>query len=779
MIRFGRPSLRLLGALFCFPAALYCGVTSACAQVNVLTYQDNNARTGVNPNETVLTPSTVSESTFGLLYTVPVDGQVYAEPLSVAGVNIPGQGVHNVIYVATQNNSVYAFDANGSGSKSAPLWHVNLGPAVPFNDTGAGDIQPLIGITSTPVIRLTGSGTGYIYVLAKTKESSGTGGYNYVQRLHALDITSGAESLNGPTEIQASVNGIGDGNDGNGHVPFNALIQNQRPALLMFASGSTNLIAIGWASHGDNGPYHGWIMTYDATTLKQVSVLNTTPNALTSPSGNPLAAGGIWQGGAGIASDGTNLYLATGNGTFDPLESAYGDSVLKLSPTLKVLDYFTPFDQDSLNLTDYDLGSGGVTVIPKDPVYNPNGNLIVQMGKDGTLHLLNSNNLGQFNLLKDQVLGEFENVVTEMRGNAAYFNGNIYIGPTGQGLSAFQINSGKLVGNGVRFASSNTFGYPGPTPTISSNGSTGGIVWALDTSGFLGSGVNAPAQLWAYDATTLKTLYSSANSGLRDIMGVAVKFAVPLVQGGRVYVGTQGQLDVFGPGKFTDCPIIETAGGTYHNSVTVTVTDAMPNAKIYYTLNGTTPKTSSTVYTKPITLTANASLEVKAWAPGYGGSGVSRAFYQINPEIGSGTGLQGLYFASPNLTGTPLKINTPDVNFDWYNSSPAPGIPTTNWSVEYVGTLQPLCSGYYNFYTITGGGVLLYINGHQVIGNWGAADSQSTQSTAVWMNAGQAYSVRLQYHQNGNASLVKLCWESIGVPLQVIPKTQLYLPSDE
>ena len=285
----------------------------------VFTYHNDNLRTGQNLNETTLTWANVNQAQFGKKFSYPLDGIAYASPLYVANVSIPAQGVHNVVYVATEHDSVYAFDADGL--TPTPLWKVSFinPPAVttvPAADTGeCCDIAPEIGITGTPVID---QGPGTLYVVAKTKE-----GTNYVQRLHALDITTGAEKFGGPKVIQASVPGNGDGNDGKGNVPFNALRENQRPALLL----SNGVVYIGFASHGDNGPYHGWVLGYDATTLQQVMAYNNTPNG---------GEGGIWQSGGGLAADSAgNLYFVAGNGTFDANTGGvdYGESVEKISPS--------------------------------------------------------------------------------------------------------------------------------------------------------------------------------------------------------------------------------------------------------------------------------------------------------------------------------------------------------------------------------------------------------------------------------------------------------------
>jgi len=749
------------------------------AQVNVLTWQDNNARTGLNPLEHVFTPKTVSQSTFGLLYKLPVDGAVYAQPLSAAGVDIPGKGIRNVVYVVTENDSAYAFDANYSASVAgATLWKDNFGPAVSDEDVLSDDLQPIIGITSTPVIRLTGVGVGYLYVVTKAKEPDGEGGSYFVQRLHALDLATGAESLGGPVVIQASVSGAGDGSDGNGHVPFNALLQNQRPALLNFTEGNTDLIVIAWASHGDHGPYHGWVMTYDATNLHQVSVFNDTPNARSAVGGGfPVAGGGIWQSGGGVASDGKSLYLVTGNGTFEPSAGAWGDSVIKMTPELNVLDYFTPHDQDRMNDRDADLGSSGVLLIPNDPVYNPTKSLMVQADKDGTLHLINRLDLGWYNPTTDQIAGEFAAPMHGVWGNPAYYQGSIFYGPIYEPIVRFGIANGALVGSGFQSSTAKTFSYPGPTPTISSNGATGGIVWAVDSSQYVGSANPGPAQLWAFDASNLRNLlYSSEYTQRRDVMGTGVKFSVPLVEGGRVFVGTQSEIDVFGLSKYTADPVIGVKSGTYSKGFSVTVTDATPNAKLYYTLDGSLPTQRSTLYSGPVVISADTTLQVKAFETGFGPSGIAETYYLIAPVTGTGNGLTGDYYNNSGSTGSPVASEVaPTVNFDWDLASPAPGVLTTGWSGVWTGHVQATGTTNYTFSLTSIGGARVWVNNVEIINHWTDHDQTTdVAQTAIPMVAGKSYTIKVAYYQGAGGSRLQLYWASPGLPAEIVPESQLY-----
>ena len=371
---------------------------SASATVYITNYagtftvHNDNLRSGVNSSETVLTPANVNQAQFGKLFSYPVDALAFASPLYVANVNIPGSGFHNVVYVATEHDSVYAFDADGSASN--PIWKVsflqNGATTVPCGDTGeCGDIPNEIGITSTPVID---PSNGTLYVVAKTKEGS-----NYVQRLHALDITTGAEKFGGPVVIQASVPGTGDGTNA---VSFNALRENQRTGLLL----SNGVLYFGFASHGDNGPYYGWILGYNATTLQQTMAFNAAPNATQA---------GIWQSGGGLATDATgDLFFSTGNGAFDADGGGwdYGDSVMKLGTGGNVVDYFTPHDQGNMDSQDLDLASAGPTLLVDQAGAYPHE--LITAGKGGTVYVINRDNMGHYNPNNDsQIIQSLPNAL--------------------------------------------------------------------------------------------------------------------------------------------------------------------------------------------------------------------------------------------------------------------------------------------------------------------------------------------------------------------------------
>jgi hypothetical protein len=444
-------------------------------------------------------------------------------------INIPQKGQHNVVFVATEHDSVYAFDADLT--TVTPLWLRSfLDPAhgitsVAQSDVG-GPITPEYGITSTPVID---PSTLTMYLLAFTKENG-----SYVQRLHALDITTGRDKI-GPVEIIASVKGTGAGNDGTGNIHFQPKIQLQRPALLL-AGG---VVYLGWGSFNDVGPYHGWVMGYSAASLAQVAVWNSTPNG---------AAGSVWQGGSGLAQDSAgNLWLMTGNGTFDVNTggSDYGDSMVKLTFTNQVLkiNYFTPFNQQQLSNSDQDLGSGGIMLLP--PQTPPIPPLAIGAGKGGTIYLVNRNNPGHFHPGDDsqivQSIPHGAGIASHNNNYStpAYWQENVYFIGSLDVVRQYPISGGHLETPPI--TGTHVYGFPGATPVVSANQNTHGIVWALERIP-LGNAI-----LHAYDAQNVaQELYNSDQAGTRDQFGAVVKFVVPTVANGRVYVGAKGNLVVFG-----------------------------------------------------------------------------------------------------------------------------------------------------------------------------------------------------------------------------------------
>lgn len=508
----------------------------AYAQVSVTTSRNDNSRDGLNPAETILTPANVSVNGFGKLFSQSVDGYVYAQPLYVPNVNIPGLGTHNVVYVVTEHDGVYAFDAdNNTGLNSAPLWYRSLiNPAKGITTVSSGDVSctdmvPEIGITGTPVID---TNTGTMFLIAKTKNNG-----KFVQRLHALDITTGAERTGSPVVIRAKVKGTGDGSV-NGYVPFDPLHEGQRPGLLLQNGG----VYIGWASHCDNGPYHGWVMSYDENTLKQTAVWNSTPNG---------GLGGVWQSGTGLAADSSfNVFLATGNGTYDGKKGGkdFGDTVAKLAPpplhSFPLADWFTPYNQDYYNTYDLDVGSGGVLLLPDQSPGSPHQHLLVQVGKSGSIYLIDRDHMGRFNPNKNNIVQDMETAIGGLWATAGWWNNNVYFGGSYDALRQYSFDpTSGLLSLGAVNVSPTYFNFPGPTPSISANGTADAILWALQTDNY----GNGSAILHAYDATNISNeLYNTTQNASRDDPGGAVKFTVPTVANGKVYVPAVQQLTVYG-----------------------------------------------------------------------------------------------------------------------------------------------------------------------------------------------------------------------------------------
>jgi uncharacterized protein (TIGR03437 family) len=490
------------------------------AQVNVTTYQYDNTRAGANLHETVLTPLNVNSASFGKLFSEAVDGYVYAQPLYLANVTIPGKGAHNVIYVATEHDGVYAFDADAAGP---PLWQVSFltggATTVPNSDVSCGQITPEIGITGTPVID-TASGT--IYMVAMTRESG-----NYVHRLHALDITTGAERAGSPVVIEASYPGTGEGGN---TVVFQPKNYKQRPGLLLL----NGIVYTAWSSHCDIGRYHGWLIGYDAHSLEQVAIYNNTPN------GNQ---GSFWHGGAAPAVDENgNIYVVAGNGTFDYPNGGtdLGESYIKLSSGgLAVEDYFAPFNYADLNYRDLDVGSAGVALLGDEAGSPEHPHLLAGAGKEGRLYLLDRDNMGQWQgaSADSQIVGSSgANAIGGLFGNPSYFNHAVYFCGSGDNLKAYGVWSAVL-SSGPTSISPGKFAGLGCVPAISANGTANAIVWALDAAGVLR----------ALDAGNLgNEVYNSNQNAARDALGPYVKFTVPTIVNGKVYAGTQNSLVVYG-----------------------------------------------------------------------------------------------------------------------------------------------------------------------------------------------------------------------------------------
>jgi hypothetical protein len=505
-------------------------VNSASATTDVLTYHNDIARTGQNLTEAILTPANVTSATFGKIGSYAVDGRVDAQPLYASSVAVPGKGTHNILIAATEHDSVYAFDAD-SGSI---LWQTSMLQAgeTASDPRNCNQVSPEIGVTATPVIDRTRGPNGAVYVVAMSKNGSA-----YHQRLHALDLVLGTELFGGPTEVQATYPGSGDNTNGT-EVVFDPAQYKERVGLLLL----NGAVYTGWASHCDIRPYTGWIISYNASTLLQASVLNVVPNG---------SEGSVWASGAGLAADSSgNIYFLDANGDFDttmnasgfPSNGDFGNAFIKLSTTggLAVADYFEMFDESQENSSDEDLGSGGALVLPD--LSDGSGrtvHLAVGAGKDTNIYVVNRDSMGKFNSSSNNIYQELNGALAgEVFAMPAYFNNTLYYGAVGNSIKAFTIANGKLSA-APAFQTSNTFAYPGATPSISANGTSNAILWAVENAN--------SAVLHAYNAANLNELYNSNQAaGGRDQFGPGNKFITPTIANGKVFVGTPNAVAVFG-----------------------------------------------------------------------------------------------------------------------------------------------------------------------------------------------------------------------------------------
>jgi len=522
---------------FCGLTAVWCilalvELPGLAQAVDVLTYHNDNGRTGQNLNETILTPANVNSAQFGLLRVLNTAGKVDAQVLCAGGISIPGQGQRNLVFVATEHDVVYAFEAESANM----FWSVSLvgSGETPSDNRSCDQVTPEIGVTATPVIDRNLGPNGTLFVVAMSRNVSG----QYFQRLHALDLATGADELP-PATINATYPGTGANSSG-GNVVFDPAQYKERASLLLL----NGVIYTAWASHCDDTPYTGWIIGYDETTLAQTSVLNITPN------GTEAA---IWMSGAGLAADsGNNIYFLAGNGTLDttltssgfPVNQDFGNAFMKLSTAgnvLAVADYFATYNTPAENNQDVDLGSGGTLVLPD--MIDSQGvtrQLAVGAGKDQNIYLVDRSNMGKFNPANDDAI--YQKLTGALSGGVwampAYFNGTLYYGSVGNPLTAFPFQNALLAGSASQ--TSVSFGYPGTTPSISANGNANGIVWAAENS--------SPAVLHAFDATDLANeLYNSSQAANgRDRFGDGNKFITPTIANGQVYVGTTAGVGVFG-----------------------------------------------------------------------------------------------------------------------------------------------------------------------------------------------------------------------------------------
>jgi hypothetical protein len=643
-------SVKLLSALS-LPALFLIGWT-ATAQISVLTQHYDIGRTGANMSETTLTPGNVNTGEFGKLFSHPVDGYVYAQPLYVPGVVMGSRTPqantkHNVVFIATENDSVYAFDADSNApvANAVPLWQITLLDAahgalpqaramLASDIRNETDIVPKIGITSTPVID---PATGTIYVVGKSAEPDPvTKKLLFIQRLHALSIADGTEKFGGPVQLQGSVTGNGLGSSA-GTLHFDPYWQNQRAGLLLLHG----IVYIASGAHEDIGTWHGWILAYNATTLKQTGAWCATPNGY---------RGGIWGAGTGLAADVPDpvghpfgrMFTATGNGKFDAVAPNYsnsmdfGDSIFKLdlnngAPTMAaggktVGDDFTPFNQAAMDTGDEDQGSGGTLILPDSA--SGGQHLLVQAGKNGKIYVIDRENMGGYHPSNTSDPQQ-KAAVRPMYGAPAYWNGRLYFWASRDFLRAFSFVNGVM--SSTSTSSSAEFSdFPGSTPAVSANGNTNGtgIVWNVISQNFATRGNET---LQAHDASNVsKLLYSSDQNLSRDNPGAAVKFVVPTVANGKVYVGAENQVSVYGllnGATQVAAPVISPASESFTSSVRVTMSDSTTGATIHYTSDGSTPTAASAAYTGPITVTTTETVHAVAVASGHLDSNVSTATY--------------------------------------------------------------------------------------------------------------------------------------------------------
>jgi uncharacterized repeat protein (TIGR03806 family) len=756
--------------------------------VSVLTYHYDNTRQGANTNETQLVAGNVNTNTFGKLFSFPLDGYVYAQPLLMTNVAIPGQGVRNVLFVATEHDTIYALDADcgPAGTNQGVLWKSTVGsPAIsagaPFGGRYHGgvfyeDINPEVGITGTPVID---AASGTFYVDAFTREISGTV-TNFNHRIHALDVTTGQERPYSPVLVAGSVPGTGAGST-NGVQSFSATQEGARAALCL----ANGILFVAFAGYGDTDPYHGWLFAYQATNLDLKGIFNTTPNAPLSWNSGHGAEGGIWMGGGGICVDANgNIYFETGNGSFTAHTNGvdFGDTLLRLSTTntgstnlLAVADYFTPFDQATLEVQDNDLGASGQLLLPDSLGTAAHPHLLIGVGKSGKVYLVDRDNLGHWQSGSDSQIVQSFSSGGGMWSPPVFWNNLLFLQPSGSAMKSFSVSNGYVNPTAVATAPV-SFGASQGSPVISANGTNSGIVWVLNNNN---GNPGSPGALYALNAMNIsQLLWSSQQAAARDSTGPGVKMTTPMVAGGRVYVGGQYMLSVYGVGSFLTAPIIAPAGGLFTNSILVSITNTAPGASVYYTLDGSVPTTNATHFTSPFVITATLAVKAVVFRAGAVPSAVATASFVNSASLGTGTGLTGAYYSNHTsanpFSGSPTLLRTDAVvNFNWGNGSPDPSISSNSFTVRWTGSVQPQFSDTYTFYATTDDGVRLWVNG-QLIDDYWMDQGSTTSSGSIALKAQQLYNLTMEYYENSSGASAQLAWGSPSMAQTIIPQTQLY-----
>ena len=785
--------------------------------INATQYRYDAVSSGLNASEVALTPANVVAGTFAKQFTRAVDGQVLAQPLYMSALNITtgSGGTHNVAFVATEHDSLYAIDADSGQILWQDAFAANYTgvtvATVSSGDINSGDISPEIGITGTPAIDAT---NGFLYVVAKTKEihNGDTSNPHFVNTLYRVNVHDGTSTSlviadtthnsDGSYTFNSGpyVLGTGDGSinvGGQNRVYFNSMRQMFRPGVSLV----NGQVILGSASHGDNGPYHGWMLTYNASTLALTGVLCTSPNSGLS---------GIWQGGDSIVSDPQGyFYFETGNGSFNqnssnfdtngfPIDGNYGDSFLKVgidavhnSPTnqnvngwgLKVVDYFTPYNQASLNSGDTDLGSGGPTVLPDTAGSTAHPHLLVGGGKQGSVYLIDRDNMGKFNSSTDLVVQELANTVGGILSTPAFFNGKLYI-TSGYGgpIYSFTVSNAQVTASGT---TSDSYGNLDGSPVVSANGTANGIVWALER----GTG-----QLRAYSVGSFSNpIYTSAQV-TGDQVGSVMKFTSPMVADGHVFVGTGNSLVMYAlntpPTAPPNAPSNLAVTNFSGSLVTLAWSDNSNNESTFLIERST----DGTNYTQIATVGVNQNSYVDASVQAFtaysyrvrAGNVIGNSAYsnvatvttQGNPTIGGGDGLLGQYYAGNLIdysTSTPLLTRVDSsINYDWTSAGPATIVGQSNYQVHWSGELQAQFSEAYTFTTASDDGVRLYINGQLVIDDFTYHGTTTDTSAPIVLQAGKVYSIAMDFYQGTGGAVIQLSWSSAHTPQQIIPQSQLF-----
>ncbi len=752
----------------------------ANAQVNVVMRHNNSARTAQNLAETTLTTANVKPATFGKLFSLPTDGDVYAQPLYLSNLAIPGKGTHNVVFIATVNNTLYAYDADDS--TGVLYWKVNLGPQVPANFIASQNLPGGTGIVSTPAIDLT---TKTIYVCNKDYFNG-----NIAFHLHALDVTTGAEKLGGPVAIAATVNGTGDGNDGAGHIPFNPQQHNNRTAITL-ANGNVYVV---FASHEDRQPYHGWVMSYNAATLAQNGVHITTPGG---------SEGGIWMSGEGLTVDSAGkLYYVGGNGTFDG-KTNLGMGIVKLNGDTSVADWFAPSNTDYLNSIDFDLGTSGAMQMPGT-------NYLIAGSKNGVIYVLNPANMGKFNSNGDtQIVQEWQASPGHIHSSMTLWNSptngtTLYVFGERDYLKAYKFNNTTGVFNTTPFMQSANSVFPGytngPGVALSANGTTAGsgIVWTTEPLLYDTVARHAPGLVRAYDASDLTKQIWNSGMNAGDDIGDWAKFVPPVIANGKVYIGSFNNLvHVYGVLPAAAPPAPANPLALASNALVSLSWDITPRTATY-----TVQRANAA--TGPFTAIATGLA-----ARSYNDSNVTNGttyYYRIlsvnaygsapsvvvaatptAPVIGNGDGLLGTFYTGSNAdwsseTGTPTLVRIdPTINYNLnnggvgYNAAPFPAnVPTMNYTAVWTGQFLPPYTGSYLFQTISDDGARLSVNGSVLFNDQGSHGPLANTSAAVSLVAGQKVPIQLEYFQGGGGETIQLLCSLVGGTMSIIPQSQLY-----